>query len=136
MMIPGFLALPELVRTRVGFPAALGPPPQGGGLSFFPLHPCEVTRLFSQPVFSLVSLQSCLAHCQLARLPAALFLLCVKAFAQGCLGGSVVKCLTLDFGSVQDLMVCEFEPRSGSVPTVWSLLGILTLLLSFSKINK
>ena len=29
----------------------------------------------------------------------------------GRLGGSVVKCLTLDFGSGYDLTVCEFEPH-------------------------
>ena len=30
-----------------------------------------------------------------------------------------VKRLTLDFGSGHDLMVCEFEPRAGSVEPAW-----------------
>ena len=42
-----------------------------------------------------------------------------------------VQCLALDLGScVRDLTVCESEPTSGSVLTVQSLLGILSLPLS------
>lgn len=54
-----------------------------------------------------------------------------------------VKCWILDFSSGHNLTVHEFEPASGSVLTVQSLLGILFLPLSlpspslyFSKINK
>ena len=41
---------------------------------------------------------------------------------------------TLDFGSGHGFMVCEFEPHIGlcTALTVWSLLGILSLSLSFS----
>ena len=39
-----------------------------------------------------------------------------------------VKHPTLDFGSGHDLMVVGSSPASGSVLTVWSLLGILSLL--------
>ena len=41
-----------------------------------------------------------------------------------------VKPLTLDFGSGHDLTVCEMEPALGSMLTVRSLLGILSLPLS------
>ena len=41
-----------------------------------------------------------------------------------------VKCRTLGLGSGRDLMVFEFEPRMGSVLTVWRLLGILALSVS------
>ena len=45
----------------------------------------------------------------------------------GCLVAQSVKCLTLDFSSDQDLMVCEFEP------CVWLCLGFsLSLCLSLS----
>ena len=44
-------------------------------------------------------------------------------------GGSV-ECLTLDFGSGHDLLVYELSPTLGSELTPWSLLGILSLLLS------
>ena len=42
----------------------------------------------------------------------------------------LVKHLTLDFGLGHDLVVCEFEPVSGSVLEVWHLLGIHSLSLS------
>ena len=52
----------------------------------------------------------------------------------GCLGGSVVKCLTLDFSLGHDLRVVRsWEPCIGSVSGlwwVWSLLKILHLCLS------
>ena len=58
----------------------------------------------------------------------------------------LVKSLTLGFGSGHDLMVCESESHIGSMLTMQSLLGILSLLLSspppltpsvsFFKINK
>ena len=38
-----------------------------------------------------------------------------------------VKCLTLDCGSGHDLTVGKFSPMAGSVLTVRSLLGILSL---------
>ena len=41
-----------------------------------------------------------------------------------------VKHLTLDFGSGHDLRIHEFETLSGSVHTMWSLCGILSLPLS------
>ena len=47
-----------------------------------------------------------------------------------------VKHLILDFGSGSDLTVQEFEPALGSVLTAWSLLGILSLPVPCSKINK
>ena len=56
--------------------------------------------------------------------------LLVKRDTEGRLGGSSVECLTLDFGSGHDLTVPEVEPPSGSVLTVQSLLGILSLSLS------
>ena len=46
-----------------------------------------------------------------------------------------VKCLTLDFGSGRDLTVVGSSPTLGSALTVWSLLGVYSLSLSFSKIN-
>ena len=58
----------------------------------------------------------------------------------------LVECPTLDFGSGHDLMVRAFDLASGSVLTVWSLLGILSsslslplpcsLSISLFKINK
>ena len=44
-----------------------------------------------------------------------------------------VERLTLDFGSAHDLMVLRFEPRvrlCADMLIVWSLPGILSLLLS------
>ena len=43
-----------------------------------------------------------------------------------------VKGPTLGFGSDHDLMVVRLSPTSGSVLTVWSLLGILSLSPSLS----
>ena len=56
----------------------------------------------------------------------------------------LVKGPTLDFGSGHDLMFVSLSPVLGSVLTVWSLLGILSLSLSLflpcslslSRINK
>ena len=58
-----------------------------------------------------------------------------------CLGGSVVKRPTLDFGPGRDLSVCEMEPHVGlhadSVKPAWdSLSPSFSAPLSFSKINK
>ena len=42
----------------------------------------------------------------------------------------LVKCPTLDFCSGHDLAVHGMSPKSGSVLTVWHLLGILSPSLS------
>lgn len=65
----------------------------------------------------------------------------------GCLGGSSVKRLALDFGSGHGLTVREFEPRvglcAGGVDPAWDSLSpsvsaptcACSLFLSLSKIN-
>ena len=54
----------------------------------------------------------------------------LKSKDRGARVAQLVKCLTLGFGSGRDLMIPEFQPHVSSVLTVWSLLGILSLLLS------
>ena len=51
-------------------------------------------------------------------------------FKQGAWVAQLVKHPTLDFRSGYYLMVCWFEPPSGSVLTARSLLGVLSLSLS------
>ena len=47
-----------------------------------------------------------------------------------------VKCLTLDFYSDYDLIVCEFKPHVVNVKAVWDSLSALTPPPPLSKINK
>ena len=47
----------------------------------------------------------------------------------------LVKRPILDFGSGHDLTVPEFKPHMGSVLTVWSLLGILSLPLHLCALS-
>ena len=51
--------------------------------------------------------------------------------SERCLGGSVVKHLTLDFGSGHDLTIPEFKPYYGPHTNNVSLLEILSLPLHF-----
>ena len=54
----------------------------------------------------------------------------------GCLGGSVSKCPTLDFGSGHDLVVHRFEPHVGlhadSAELVWDSLSLSLSLPLFA----
>ena len=53
-----------------------------------------------------------------------------RSVARGAWGTQPVKHPTLDSGSGQDLTVVGLSPTTDSAQTVWSLLGILSLLLS------